>query len=73
MTNKDEIEVVTAGEIFSDHVASRAEAFGNLAVLMEEIKDEKTRELCFQMLRQLIRSIKTPPDAELTSIAGGKA
>lgn len=56
----------------SDPIAARADSFGKLAVRMEVVKDEKVRELCFQMLRQLIRSIKTPPDAELREITGGK-
>ena len=75
MTKNDDmdIEILEPGETFSDHVAARADAFGQLALRMEEIADEKVRELCFQMLRQLIRSIKTPPDAELTPITGGKA
>jgi phosphate uptake regulator len=74
MTKEDDmdIEVLSPGETFSDHVAARADAFGQLALRMEEIEDEKVRELCFQMLRQLIRSIKTPPDAELMQITGGK-
>ena len=74
MTKNDDldIEVLSPDEAFSDHVAARADAFGQLALRMEEIEDEKVRELCFQMLRQLIRSIKTPPDAELTPITGGK-
>jgi hypothetical protein len=67
-----DIEILNHDEAFSDHVAARADAFGQLAIRMKEIKDEKVRELCFQMLRQLIRSIKTPPDAEVTTITGGK-
>jgi hypothetical protein len=73
MKETDDIEIIPSHEIFSDHVAARAEAFGNLVLVAEELKEEKTKELCLQMLRQLIRSIKTPPDAELTSIPGGKA
>lgn len=73
MTKDDlDIEVLNSEDTFTDHVAARADAFGQLALRMEEIADEKVRELCFQMLRQLIRSIKTPPDAEVTSITGGK-
>jgi predicted nuclease of predicted toxin-antitoxin system len=59
--------------VFTDAVAARADAFGVLAIRMEEVTDEKVRELCMQMLRKLIRSIKTPPGAELHEFPGGKA
>lgn len=59
--------------VFTDAIASRADAFGVLAIRMEEVTDEKVRELCMQMLRQLIRSIKTPPGAELHEFPGGKS
>lgn len=71
MTAEDIVEVIE--DAFEDPVAARADAFGQLALRMEGITDEKVRELCFQMLRQLIRSIKTPPDADVTSITGGRA
>ena len=66
------LELLEPDETFTDPVAARADAFGHLALRMKHVKDEKVRELCFQMLRQLIRSIKTPPDAEVTTIIGGK-
>lgn len=68
-----ELDLDNDESTFTDSVAARADAFGQLALRMEDITDDKVRELCFQMLRQLIRSIKTPPDAELTAITGGKS
>lgn len=57
-----------AEETYQDFVAERAAAFGFLAVKLETIKDEKVRELGRTMLRTMIRSIRTPPDAELTEM-----
>lgn len=73
MSDEDfEYELVGEQARYNDQVAERADAFGNLVVKMEKITDDSVKELCKQMLRQLIRSIKTPPDADVMPIIGGK-
>lgn len=73
MPNDDtEYDIITEPPRYNDQVAERADAFGNLAEKMEKISDDSVKELCKQMLRQLIRSIKTPPDADVTPIIGGR-
>lgn len=53
---------------YQDFVAERADAFGNLALKLETLQDDKVRELGLAMLRQIVRSIKTPPGADLLEV-----
>jgi len=74
MTGEDADEVETL-EITSweDPVAQRAGAFvqvGQFAISCAD--DEQVRSLALSMLRKLNASIKTPPEAELRVISGGK-
>jgi hypothetical protein len=53
---------------FSDPVAERTEAFGNLALKIATITDPEVKELTMVMLKMIIRSIHTPPTAELVDL-----
>jgi hypothetical protein len=55
-------------ENFIDPVAQRALAFVALARFAECVKDEKTKDLTFSMMRKITMSIKTPSTAELKVI-----
>lgn len=52
-------------ETYSDFVAERATAFGRLALMMDCMKDDHAKELTRTMLKAIIRSIRTPPEADL--------
>lgn len=53
---------------YTDFVAERADAFGTLALKLDMMQDADARELTKTMLRAVIRSIKTPPGAELSEV-----
>jgi hypothetical protein len=54
---------------YSDFVAERADAFGNLALKTMALGDDaELRALTLTMLRAIVRSIKTPPDAVLSEV-----
>lgn len=55
-------------EAYQDFVAERAAAFGILMMRIEMAKDDKLRDLGLAMLRQVIRSIKTPPGADILEV-----
>ncbi|MDB5593248.1 MAG: hypothetical protein JWM36_209 [Hyphomicrobiales bacterium] len=54
-----------ADEAYSDFVAERANAFGRLALMLDCMKDDHAKELTRTMLKAIIRSIRTPPEADL--------
>jgi hypothetical protein len=56
---------------YSDFVAERADAFGNLALKLDVVQDEKVKELGLAMLRTIMRSVKTPPDATVSEVPKG--
>lgn len=56
---------------YSDFVAERADAFGNLARKLVGLGDDEIRALGLTMLRAIVRSIKTPPDATLSEVPKG--
>jgi hypothetical protein len=53
---------------YTDFVAERADAFGTLALKLGMVDDEKIKELGLAMLRTIIRSVKTPPDATISEV-----
>lgn len=54
---------------YSDFVAERADAFGTLALKLDLVQDDKVKELGLAMLRTIMRSIKTPPSADVLPVA----
>ena len=59
---------IAIDESYTDFVAERAAAFGVLVSRAESIQDPILRELCQVMLKQIIRSIRTPAEASLSEI-----
>lgn len=53
---------------YTDFVAERADAFGTLALKLDLVQDDKVKELGLTMLRQVIRSIRTPPDGTVSEV-----
>ena len=70
--DNEEYDVQAEVVRYLDPEADRADAFGVLALRIDNISDENIHELGLQMLRQIIRSIKTPGDAEVMQLKGGK-
>jgi len=56
---------------YSDFVAERADAFGTLALKLDVVQDDKVKELGLAMLKTIIRSVKTPPDATVSEVPKG--
>ena len=57
-----------AAEDYTDVLAQRAAAFGNLALKLEHVGDIATREAGLEMLRTLARSVRVPTSATLTRV-----
>ena len=47
-------------EFYKDPVADRLLAFADLAITLEEVTDERVRELGYEMLENTVRSIEIP-------------
>lgn len=56
-------------EAYTDFVAERTAAFGILVTRTERVEDPELRELCRIMLKAIIRSIRTPPGADVSEIS----
>ncbi len=67
-SSDDGVSVEFGSEVYSDFVAERAAAFGQLALKLGQVQNDAVAELGLAMLRTIIRSIKTPPDASLHEV-----
>jgi len=68
----DEEEILSEERFLDDPIAQRAMAIANLLATLDALKNEELRKEGMLMATAVRRSIKTPPQAELIPVRGGK-
>jgi len=65
-------ETLSEERFLDDPIAQRAMAIANLLATLDALKNEDLRKEGMLMATAVRRSIRTPPQAELISLRGGK-
>jgi hypothetical protein len=58
---------------FEDPIAQRVSAFVQLALCVDRLTNDKTRDLVHDMMKKVTASVRVKSTADVVSIAGGKA